>query len=213
VSRPARAFVALAVVVALFHHVPAYTGGVGTWLDLLTPFAVAAAAAYGLSNGPRSAVVVGIAAVVLYVDGHGIHLAANAIGHEDVGPAESTVEFWDEHWGHAEWHLGWLGLLAALSLADSATPPRPNDRPLLGLGGALLGSAVLTGFTLFTSTVEGQDWWLTLAVAPVFAVWAATRRGAVLAASATATLLAAALIGIWAAWHGGVPEFSDLGWL
>jgi hypothetical protein len=211
VSRPERGFVALAVAVGVFHHVPAYAGDAGTWIDLATPFAVAAAVVYGLRGAPLPAIVVGTAALVLYIDGHGIHLAANAIGHEDVGAAEDTVDFWDEHWGHAEWHLGWIGLLAALSLAD--LPHRPSNRVFLGLGGPLIAAAALMGSTLFTSTVEGQDWWLVLGAAPLFVAWSAVRSGRVVAASAAATLLAAALIGIWAAWHGSVPQFSETGWL
>lgn len=202
---------ALAVAVGVFHHLPAYTGDVGTWIDLVTPFVVAAAAVYGLRGSTRWAVVAGTIALVLYVDGHGIHLAANDIGHDDAGSAEDTVDFWDEHWGHAEWHLGWLGLLAALALADLARRSRPRNAR--GPSGRLVAATLIMAFTLFTSTVEGQDWWLVLAAAPVFAVWAALRRGSVLAASAVATLLAAGLIGIWAAWHGGVPQFSELGWL
>ena len=156
--------------------------------------------------------IVGTAALVLYIDGHGIHLAANDIRHEGAGAAADTAYFWDEHWGHIEWHLGWLGLLVALALADLALPPQRN-RLVVGLGGWLLAAAAVMGFTFFTSSVEGQDWWLVLGAAPVFAVWSALRRGPVLTASAVATLIAAALIGIWAAWHGGVPQFSEVGWL
>jgi hypothetical protein len=83
----------------------------------------------------------------------------------------------------------------------------------LGLGGPLIAAAALMGSTLFTSTVEGQDWWLVLGAAPLFVAWSAVRSGRVVAASAAATLLAAALIGIWAAWHGSVPQFSETGWL
>jgi hypothetical protein len=176
----------------------------------VTPFVVTAALVYGIAGAGPAAVIAAAAALVLYVDGHGIHLAANAIGHEDAGAAESKREFWDEHWGHAEWHLGWLGLLVALSLADLRQARRPSESRR---GFALLAAAAVMGWTLFTSTVEGQDWWLTLGAAPLFAAWALARRGSVVAASALATLVAAALIGIWAAWHGGVPEFSELGWL
>jgi hypothetical protein len=211
VRRAERGFAALAVAVGVFHHVPAFTGDTGTWIDLATPFFVAAAVVYGLRRAPGTAVVVGTAALVLYIDGHGIHLAANAIGHEDVGAAKDTAEFWDEHWGHAEWHLGWLGLLAALSLAE--LPRSTRNREFFGLGGTMIVAAVVMGVTLFTSTVEGQDWWLVLGAAPLFVVWSVVRSGRVLAASAVATLLAAALIGIWAVWHGGVPQFSEVGWL
>jgi hypothetical protein len=35
----------------------------------------------------------------------------------------------------------------------------------------------------------------------------------VLTTCAGAFALPAMLIGVWAVWHGGVPEFSDVGWL
>lgn len=212
-NRPERGFVALAAAVGVFHHLPAYAGDVGTWIDLATPFFVAAAAVYGLRGSAKWAVVAGTIALVLYIDGHGIHLAANDIRHEDTGAAHDTAYFWDEHWGHAEWHLGWLGLMAALALAEVPHRHPPSTRLALGLPGWLLVASLVMAFTLFTSSVEGQDWWLVLGAAPVFAVWAALGRGTVLTASAVATLVTAGLIGIWAAWHGGVPQFSDLGWL
>lgn len=196
---------AFAIAVFVVQQVPAFTGRNGTWIDLVTPFVVIGFAAWGLRDAPDSARAVALVAGVAFVDGHGIHLAANEIGHYGLtGKADDVRYFWDEHWGHIEWHLGLLGLLAAFALADSRRS-RP-DR-------AELAAALLLGWTLFTNTVEGQDWFLTLAAAAVFAVWAIARRTRTLVACASATLFAAALIGIWAAWHGGVPQFSELGWL
>jgi len=52
-----------------------------------------------------AALRVQIIGAILYVDGHGIHLAANSIGHEDLtGDAKDVTHFWDEEWGHGEWH-------------------------------------------------------------------------------------------------------------
>jgi hypothetical protein len=73
--------------------------------------------------------------------------------------------------------------------------------------------AGLLGFTLFTSTVEGQTWWLLPPAALVLAVWALARPRPVLGACAGALVLACILLAGWAAWHRGVPEFSDLGWI
>jgi hypothetical protein len=209
-TRPERAFTALALAVGVFHHLPAYTGDTGTWIDLVTPFAVATAAAYGFAGARRGAVALGLAALVLYVDGHGIHLAANAIGHEDAGAAEEeTREFWDERWGHIEWHLGWIGLLAALCVADRTRTSALRT----GTRATLLAAAVVTGWTLFTSTVEGRDWWLVLGAAPLFVGWTVVRPGRVAALCAIACLVAVTLVGVWAVWQGGVPEFSEVGWL
>jgi len=196
---------AFAIAVLVFQNVPAFIGDAGTWVDLVTPFAVIGAAAYALRDARALALVVGLASAILYVDGHGIHLAANDIGHHQLaGRAEEVRHFWDERWGHLEWHLGLFGLLAAFALADArrASPTR-----------AQLAAALLIGWTLFTNTVEGQDWFLTLGAAFVFVAWTIVRPSRTLAACAAATLIGAALTGAWAAWQGGVPQFSELGWL
>jgi putative copper export protein len=142
----------------------------------------------------------------VYVDGHGIHLSANDVGHYNgiAGRAEEVRHFWDERFGHIEWHLGFLGLLAALALADKRRGRLDRVEWV---------AALLLGWTFFTNTVEGQDWWLTLGAAVVFGAWSLVRPARALAASAVATVGGAALIGAWAAWHGGVPQFSDVGWL
>ncbi|MGI8460819.1 MAG: hypothetical protein ACR2OC_04155, partial [Solirubrobacterales bacterium] len=42
-------------------------------------------------------------AAILYVDGHGIHLAANSIANEGPGPeVDDLVHFWDESFSHVE---------------------------------------------------------------------------------------------------------------
>jgi hypothetical protein len=202
-------FLGFAAACFVFHHVPSFAGD---WPDLLTPFAVITPvilllAAFGT---PPAALVLGVVGGVLYIDGHGIHLAANSIGHEQLaGEAEDVTHFWDETFGHIEWHTGWIVLVVALALAESraATAAGRPSRLLLG------AAALLLGFTLFTATVEGGTWWLVLAGACVLIVWTVRRPRPLVVASATAFSLAAILILVWAIWHGGVPEFSDVGWL
>src|SRR5687768_788231 len=94
-----RALLAFAAAVFVFHQLPAL---VGDWIDLLTPFVVIGTAAFVIGRGASVLVlVVAIIGAVLYVDGHGIHLAANAIGHEELaGDAKDVAHFWDEEWGH-----------------------------------------------------------------------------------------------------------------
>jgi hypothetical protein len=203
-----RRLLLFAVAVAVFHHVPSVAGDTaGDWIDLLSPFAVVGAAA-GVLVAERArgvALAVAVVAAILYVDGHGIHLAANSIGHEDpTGDVERVTHFWDEEWGHFEWHLGLFGLLASFGLAAG---PDPVSR---GVAAAVV---VLLGATFFTSTVEGGTWWLELVATAVFVPWALRLRRPVLTTCAGAFALAAVLIGVWAVWHGGVPEFSDVGWL
>jgi hypothetical protein len=206
-----RALVAFALAAAVFHHLPAVGGDLGDWIDLATPFAVVGTAALvllGLSAW-GAGLGLAVAAAIAYVDGHGLHLAANSIrAEEPAGEVERMAYFWDERFSHWEWHLGLVGLLVAFCLAERwARPPVravPTQSRLV---------AALLGFTLFTSTVEGQTWWLLPPVALFLALWAVARPRPVLRACAGALVLACILLAGWAAWHRGVPEFSDLGWI
>ena len=146
-------------------------------------------------------------AAVLLVDGHGIHLSANSIRHDPVpGRAGEVARFWDEQFGHLWWHLGLIGLAGAVCLAESGRNVSLSRRQAAAI-------VVLFGSTLFTNTVEGGDWWLALVGAAVFAAWALAARRPVVLAFAGAFVFASGLIGIWAISHGGVPQFSELGWL
>jgi hypothetical protein len=206
-----RALVAFALAVAVFHHLPAVGGDLGDWIDLATPFAVIGTAALvllGLSAW-GAGLGLAVAAAIAYADGHGLHLSANSIrAEEPAGDVERVAYFWDERFSHWEWHLGLVGLLVAFCLAEPwARPPKRAGSAQSALVAALLG------LTLFTSTVEGQTWWLLPPAALVLAVWALARPRPVLRACAGALVLACILLAGWAAWHRGVPEFSDLGWI
>jgi hypothetical protein len=192
-----------AVAVFALHTAPGLAGDAGTWIDLATPFAVVGAAAWALlgARADRRVLALAFVSALAYVDGHGIHLSANDIGHV---ARSGRQHFWDEEFGHAEWHLGWLGLLAALAWSAREERPRPARA---------VAAAVLLGFTLFTSTVEGGSWWLVLAAAPPFAVWALLRPRPVRTTIAASVLLASALIAGWAIVQDGVPQFSEVGWL
>jgi hypothetical protein len=209
---PERALLAFAVSVFVFHHLPTLVGGgVGDAIDLLTPFVViGTAAAVLLALGTnRGLVALALAGGVLYVDGHGIHLGANAVAREDLaGSARDVAHFWDEQLGHIEWHLGWLGLLVVFCLAEragGATRARPGATEVM--------AALLLGFTFFTNAVEGGTWWLALAGAALLVPWGVLARRPVVSACAGGLGLTAVLLGVWAVWHLGMPQFSDLGWI
>ena len=206
-----RALLAFAAAVFVFHHLPALAGRFGDWVDLATPFAVLGAAALVLValRPPLWVAALALAAGIAYADGHGIHLAANSIRAEEVtGEADDVSYFWDERFGHLEWHLGWLSLLVAFTLAErfGRRPATPETA-----AGALV--VLLLGFTLFTGTVEGQDWWIVPPFAVALAAWAVVRRAPVLRACAGALVLAVLLMAVWALWQGGMPQFSELGWI
>ena len=209
------ALLAFAAAFFVFHHGPSRAGDeAGDWVDLLTPFVIVGTAALALTSigVARAAVVLALVGGVLYVDGHGIHLAANSIGHERLsGDAKDVTHFWDETFGHIEWHLGLMVLVAALALAEARSG---GSRGIRARSVAVAGATVvLLAFTLFTSTVEGGTWWLELAATAVFAVWTLRAPKPLLATCAAGFGIAALMIGIWAIWHGGVPQFSEVGWL
>ena len=211
-----QALLAFASTVFAFHHLPAIAGGrAGDLIDLATPVAVGAASAGVLLAGglrlPRRIALLAVGAGVLYVDGHGIHLAANSIAHEALaGDARTLAHFWDEEFGHVEWHAGWIGLMLVFCLLRRS-PVRASIAHPSWVSGI---TAVLLGFTLFSSTVEGGTWWLVLATIPGLAAWAARARDAPLAATVAASFaLAGLLIGVWAIWQGGVPQFSEVGYI
>ncbi len=204
--RPERAFLAFAAGFFVFHQIGSVLGSGRTEaaLDVVTPFVVVASSAallhaLGARRGP---LLVAIAAATLYVHGHGAHLAANSIHNE--GFRGDAVYFWDERFSHIEEVLGWFGLVAAFCLAERARPADAMARP------PLVAAALLLGWTFFTSTVEGQTWWLELPAAVLFGAWALRAPRPLLRAVAGAFLIGAILIGVWAVWQGGVPEFSDL---
>jgi hypothetical protein len=206
-----RAFVVFAAALAAFHNLPPVAGETaGDYIDLATPFAVLGAALLVLLvlRADAASFAVAFVAGVLYADGHGIHLAANSIGHEQLsGEAADVTHFWDEEFGHIEWHLGWFGLVLAICLAERRLGGRAMPRLLAAL------SVVLLGFTLFADTVEGGTWWLELAATAILVGWAVNERRPLLLTSTAAFAAAAVLIGVWAVWHGGVPQFSEVGWL
>jgi hypothetical protein len=208
-SRPSAgaALLAFSLAVFVFHQVPAIRGGsLGDWIDLWTPLVVLGTAALLLLRaGPSLALVVAALGAALYADGHGIHLANSIRNEQLAGHAKDVATFWDEYWGHFEWHLGWVVLMLGFCIAEARRPVQVGRLP-----GML--SALLLGWTLFVTTVEGHTWWLELGAAAVFVPWAAAARRPLLVSCGAAFGLAALLIGIWAIWQGGVPEFSDVGY-
>jgi hypothetical protein len=213
---PDRWLLAFAASVFVFHQAPAFAEApLGDAIDLLTPIAVIAASTGLIASlgWPRFAAGFAFVAGLVYVHGHGVHIAANSIHNEDpVGAAEDITYFWDERFSHIEATLGWYGLVAAFCLAERDAPTRTVRT------GVLVAAAGLLGWTFFTSAVEGQTWPIALLATALFVGWAVATRGDArsrpfLRTSAAAFALNALLIGVWAVWQGGVPEFSDSGFI
>jgi hypothetical protein len=208
---PTRWLAAFVLSVLVLHHLGALSGPLGTlgagtrwidWVDLVTPYAVVGTALLALraQGAPPGVWVLAILGAVLYVQGHGIHLAANSIGNArgDAAP----VHLWDEVVGHYLWYAG-LALIV-LALALSVTVPT---------GPLAQAAAVAFGWTQATNGIEGGTAWASIAVAAAFVVAFRYQRTVVLAyASALAVLVGWGTY--WALAEGrSFPQPSDLGWL
>ncbi len=104
-------------------------------------------------------------AAITYVEGHGVHLAANSIGNRH---PSALAHLWDETVGHYLQHVGLAAMAAALMLAVGRQRRFP---PALALP-----LATLAGMTHVTNALEGGTAWLGLAVAAVFSIWGWRRR-------------------------------------
>jgi hypothetical protein len=99
--------------------------------------------------------VVFFLALFLFVQGHAIHLAANAIAHSLVesDAAWEPAYFLDEHLGHYELHIAWL-VLATLFVwftqrSQVAGPSEPGLLTFTVVGyGALLAASAIEGQTV-----------------------------------------------------------------
>src|SRR3954465_9219808 len=198
---------ALAVVVG--HHIGVGIGPLGDvgdtgtrwadWVDLLVPYVVVGAAATALATlgTDRRGWGVFVASALAYTQGHGIHLAANSINNAVGG---HVAHLWDEDVSHWIWYLGLAGMVFVLTRAA----------PRLVMPVWAWGGVVLFGFTWFDNTVEGGVPGLGIVGAVALGSYAVRRR--VLPVSA-AYGFALVLLVVWGVWHGGFPQFSQLGWI
>ncbi len=165
------------------------------WADLAVPFAVLAPAALALAAarpGRRVWVLFGVGAV-LYVEGHGIHLAANSVHNIAPGP---TAYLWDEVVGHWLWYAGWFLVAAALLAAtgDRPLPARPAGRALAVL------LAVAVGVTVATNAVGGGTVPLAVAAALAAIAHGVRRPGRLRAFAALSGAVALVALPVCAAW-------------
>lgn len=151
-----------------------------------------------------------------WVEGQGIHLAANSIGHllEDAAgtDAQALTHFYDEVLGHYLWHVGIMGLSALLAWRHW-NGVRAGGAELAAVGAA----AVIYGSTFFIVVIEGGT---APAGVPFAAVMAAAGLGwgrrrlvgqPVVGLFGLGYLLSLVLFIAWAARWGGFPQFSEVG--
>jgi hypothetical protein len=194
----------------------------GDAIDLITPL-VLLPSYWSLfhfrdDRPPGFAAVLGFVALAsLWGLGHGMHLAANSIGHLETGldgtALRRLTDFYDEHLSHYLWHLGIIGLTVLL-LGRQWWHPFTGEPARLGLP---VVAGLVYGATYFVDVVESQTAPLgvpfALAVA-VFGIGFGRRQFSfqpLLAFFSVGYLMACVLFGAWAAYWGGLPEFSRVG--
>ena len=194
--------------------------------DLFTPLVVMPLAwlVLDLAGGlGRRGLVAFLVVAAVWIEGQGIHLAANAIG--DAFPTDAVhgfyatppgdLDLWlDETLSHWMWHAAWVALTLMILAAATRTAVSSGDGP--SLTAAIAG--VIHGITFFFVTVEGVTTMLGIPASILILAWSvlAARRGLArrpivtfLLVTTSATLLGYA---VWAALnHWTLPEFSKVG--
>jgi hypothetical protein len=231
-----------AFIYAFFHILPAFLNYeiknllmIADVFDILTPF-VMVFTIYRIylmllphirldSSFPVKsvAVIILIFGAISFVEGHGMHLSANAIARHLTSAKDSSLfaldYSFDEIMGHIFWDTG----IALLSLGIILVGFNIDQKKLSGPKYPLIILASLVyGFTYFVNAVEGQTVFFTLplAVAVPLAIWWTAKRkririsrNPVLSLFLLSYLVAVGLFLVWGIWQKGFPEFSELGWI
>ncbi|MCC7450400.1 MAG: hypothetical protein IT324_23475 [Anaerolineae bacterium] len=198
-------------------------------LDILTPFVLIPIywllfkAAAQDSSSPAEEIVFLLLAVI-WVLGHGMHLATNAIDNligtlarRQVVDVTGTdiyhlTYFFDEHLSHYLWDTGTVGLAALLIYREWRRPAGIQT-----IWWAALLAGLIYGFTYFCIFLEGQSTALGLPFAllvTLLTLWRGRQRlgqQPILAFFFIACLTAVVLFLGWGLYWRGFPQFSDVG--
>jgi hypothetical protein len=230
-SRLNRLILVFSIAFALFFVGPPLLGGqfgpyplmkLGDVFDLLTPLILIPLywLLYQVGQDKRPSLREGLAFMVLaalWVEGQGMHLAANSIGHllEEMTGSDAFIltAFYDEVLSHYLWHLGVVGL-SALFLIRQWQNPFTGERSPLGL---LVLAGIIHGLTFFVIVIEGGTALLgipfALIVIVIALVWGRDklREQPLLLFFLISYIVAMLFFAGWGIYWGGLPEFSELG--
>jgi hypothetical protein len=160
----------------------------------------------------------------IWVEGQGMHQAANAIGNLIESLARNQVinitatdiyhltYFLDEHVSHYMMHTGMLGLAALLIYREWHAPAEAAT-----IWWAAISAGLVFGFFHFSTFIEGQTVALglpfCLTVVLLTAGWGRNKlaQRPLLAFFFITCLTALLLLTVWGLWQGGFPQFSDVG--
>ncbi len=194
----------------------------GDVLDLLTPLVLIPL--YWLlfqirreSQPSQKETLIFLVLAALWVEGQGMHLVGNSIGHLTSAASDSEVisltHFYDEILSHYCWHLGVVGL-SALLMYRQWQNPFLNQRSPLRLE---IGAGIIHGFTYFVDVIESATTALGVPFAMGVVIWAGMRgrkhlrQQPILAFFFVAYLVASLFFLGWGLYWGGFPEFSKVG--
>lgn len=156
--------------------------------------------------------------------GQGMHLSANSINNLIGALAEKQVidvtatdihtltYFFDEHLSHYLWHIGFVGLAVVLVYREWRKPAGEATA-----WWAVIPAGVIHGFTNFCIFLEGQTVPLGLPFSAVFVLvfliikQMHLAKRPLLAFFFITYLLALLMLAGWGLYHGGFPQFSDVG--
>lgn len=184
---------------------------IADWIDLGTPFVVVVPLLWFLwsqPTGPRLWLVAAVGSIV-YVEGHGIHLAANSISNDRQGMSvmivstNDVVHLWDEVVGHYLWYAG-LAILVATCAASARGRSIGVRTPVLVVGGGV------SGMTWATNGLEGGTAIASLSCAAVALVWALRSDGGLRSALVAGSVVALGILCVYGIVHGGFPQPSSL---
>jgi len=194
--------------------------------DLLTPLVVIPLAwlVFDLAGGlGRRGLVAFLVIAALWVEGQGIHLAANAIGdafpHDAAevfyGTVPGDLDLWlDETLSHWMWHAAWVALSLLILAAATRSSVAPPDRT----SAIATVAGLIYGATFFLVSVEGVTTLLGIPASILILAWCLVARRRGLARQPVVTFfLVASLVTLlgyvgWGALNGWtLPEFSKVG--
>lgn len=229
-NRVSRLALVFAVAFTVFALTPAFLNSqfgpypltkVGDWFDLLTPAVMLPLYWLLLQGGlevttGRRVTLIFLVLAAVWGQAQGMHLVGNAIGHllsESDGDVYTLTHFFDEVLSHLLWYGAVMGL-AGLIFWRQWRNPLVGQRPVAGLE---IGAGILHGLVFFIIIVEGASTWLGIPFAVVMTLagflgarrWWKERPG--LLFWSVAFLVALVCFAGWAAYWGGLPEFSKVG--
>ena len=153
----------------------------------------------------------------LWVEGQGMHLAANSIGHLLKGAEGSDfyrlTNFYDEVLSHYLWHLSIIGLAALIVFRQWRNP----FAEVQGISWQTISAGVIHGFTYFIIIIEGATTPLGVPFAVLLTlfglIWGRKRfsRQPLLFFFFIASFVATLFFVGWGIYWQGLPEFSQVG--